>query len=164
MNIFVFLIVFLIILFIVLVLPTLSGLGSFHIDKNALNDIKNRKSHRTGSLNEKSNEFGQEQETINNKSIFRSKPLKFKIKQEEPPQNQEQSCNGNSNSFDNRYTANSRTGLKNRVTAKYNSDPNAFDFEVDDLINEDRDLEKIEQEKRFAQIKGKENEILEELA
>ncbi|EDO16748.1 hypothetical protein Kpol_1003p54 [Vanderwaltozyma polyspora DSM 70294] len=56
-----------------------------------------------------------------------------------------------------------KTGLKRRVIAKYDSDPNSFDFDVDELINEDLKEELEQEQKRLEQFNSKSNEEIDEL-
>lgn len=62
-----------------------------------------------------------------------------------------------------KYSVDSKTGLKKRVIGKFSTDPSSFDFDIDELINEDAAQEKQEQEKRYADLQGKTEEVLDEL-
>lgn len=57
----------------------------------------------------------------------------------------------------------SKTGLKRRVIGKFSKDNNAFDYDVEELIEDDLREEKEAEEEHYAQFKGRENEVNEEL-
>ena len=62
-----------------------------------------------------------------------------------------------------KFSVDSKTGLKRRVIGKYSADPSTYDFDIDDLIKEDAVQEREEQEKRYADMAGKTEEVLDEL-
>lgn len=138
-----FVLLFVVILFIV-VLPSLSGVGTFKLDNSR--NVKNAK--QNGS---------------------RSDVLKFKLKKEEESSNADEISNGVSSSTistskkTGKFEIDSKTGLKKRVIGNNakNGDPNIFDFDVDELINEDAEEEKRELTKRYSMFKGREYEAAE---
>ncbi|CAL9731411.1 ER export of PMA1 protein 1 [Monosporozyma unispora] len=129
-----FILLFVVILFVV-ILPLLSGIGSFKVNKSTSNK-------------------GREQ--------ARSERLKFKLNKEKKLRDDatDNSIGVSSSTLKKtgKFEIDSKTGLKKRVIGTYieNEDPNTFDFDVDDLINEDEEEEKREQLKRRNKFKGRE--------
>lgn len=133
-----FVLLFVVILFVI-VLPLLSGVGSFRVDNSKLN---------------------------NGKQQSRNDRLKFKLKEEKKQNKDDDASIGVSSSTlkkTGKFEIDSKTGLKKRVIGEYvqNEDPNTFDFDVDELINEDEEEELREQLKRRNQFKGREYEASE---
>lgn len=114
-----FVLLFVVILFILL-LPLLSGIGSFKLD----NFRSNKNIRQNGG---------------------RRDILKFKLKEEKESSNADETLVGVSSSAiitskkTGKFEIDSKTGLKKRVIGKYtnDADPNTFDFDIDELINED---------------------------
>lgn len=133
-----FVLLFVVMLFVI-VLPLLSGVGSFKVDKSNSNDGKQHS---------------------------RNEMLKFKLKDKKKQNKDDDVSIGVSSSTlkkTGKFEIDSKTGLKKRVIGDYvkNEDPNTFDFDVDDLINEDEEEEQREQLKRRNQFKGREYEASE---
>ncbi|AQZ14369.1 YDL121C [Zygosaccharomyces parabailii] len=105
-----YLVVFTLVILFAVLLPTLSGIGSFKIDKNA-RKATSKKPHS----------------------------LQFKLKADGD------SKGVSSNSRRPEYEIDSRTGLKRRIVGKCDEDPNSYDYDVDDLINEDKQQEEKNQ-------------------
>lgn len=99
----------------------------------------------------------QRKETQSDSGKPKKKRLKFNLK--------EKSKNdmGTSSNRSNTFETDPKTGLKRRVIGKFVSDINEFDFDIDELINEDIKEEEINEKKRFEEYKGKEQEKYEEL-
>ena len=77
------------------------------------------------------------------------------------------SSKGSSSTFaktHNKFDIDDKTGLKRRIIGKYDDDPNSFDYDINELIDEDANEEKKEQEERYAQYKGREEEAYDDLA
>ncbi|CCC67467.1 hypothetical protein NCAS_0A09090 [Naumovozyma castellii] len=131
-----FIVLFVVILFLV-ILPILGNVGNFKIGKPSSGKEK-VKSKRQRLKN-----------AINDPNL-----LKFKLKDED--------TKGASSA--NKFQLDSKTGLKRRVLGNSdNQDPNAFDYDIDELINEDRLEEEAEEAKRVGKFKGKERETYEAL-
>lgn len=138
-----FVLLFVVILFILL-LPFLSGIGSFKLD----NFRSNKNIRQNGG---------------------RRDILKFKLKEEKELSNADEISVGASSSAiitskkTGKFEIDSKTGLKKRVIGKYtnDADPNTFDFDIDELINEDEEEERRELLKRRNQFKGREYEASE---
>lgn len=64
----------------------------------------------------------------------------------------------------NKFDVDDKTGLKRRVIGKYDDDPNSFDYDINELIDEDANEQRKEQEERYAQYKGREEEAYDDLA
>ncbi|SMN18777.1 similar to Saccharomyces cerevisiae YDL121C Putative protein of unknown function [Maudiozyma saulgeensis] len=85
--------------------------------------------------------------------------INFKLKEGEDNK-------GKSSTFANthKFDTDNKTGLKRRVIGKYDNDPNSFDYDINELIDEDANEEKRKQEERLAGLKGKEEELYADLA
>ncbi|CAB4257058.1 similar to Saccharomyces cerevisiae YDL121C Putative protein of unknown function [Maudiozyma barnettii] len=85
--------------------------------------------------------------------------INFKLKED-------QDNKGKSSTFANshKFAVDNKTGLKRRVIGKYDNDPNSFDYDLNELIDEDANEERKIQEDRYASFKGKEEELYDELA
>ena len=61
------------------------------------------------------------------------------------------------------FEIDSKTGLKKRTIGKYSNDPNEFDYDLAELIEEDQQEEQREQELRYKQFSGREQQESEAL-
>lgn len=113
-------VIFLVVIFIV-VLPLVSGIGNFGVTKSQRSDSKNT------HVDSKREKIKQKLEAAN--------ILKFQLK----AQSQSKSEDGDHEGFsgNSRFSVDPKTNLKRRIIGKYSKDPNDFDYELDDLIEED---------------------------
>lgn len=117
-----FAIIILIVVSIALILPLVSGVGNFSVNKNDT--------------------------------------LKFKLNEKEKAR---KGKNGNSNgvttSRSQKYDIDSKHGLKKRVVGDIRkmNDPNAYDFDIDELINEDEVEKNNELSQRLSKFNGDKN-------
>lgn len=124
MGVYGYLIVLLAIVAFLVILPLVSGVGTFKLSSIGKKD--NKKSKNDKLVNFKLNEK-QGKATSGASSTF-NKTLNFDL--------------------------DSKTGLKKRVIGKFNTDPNSFDYDIDDLIQEDHIEEQQEQAQRFNRFNG----------
>lgn len=141
MELFAYFILIIIIVLFIVVLPLLSGVGSFKIDKSIAK--RQERSKRDPNV------------------------LKFKLKEQKDKSNSDNDSIGISSSTfkkTGKFEIDSKTGLKKRVIGKYvqDDDPNTFDFDVDELINEDEEEEKRELQQRRSKFQGREYEANED--
>ncbi|AMD20505.1 HDL239Wp [Eremothecium sinecaudum] len=62
------------------------------------------------------------------------------------------------------YDIDGKTGLKRRNIRKVDSNISSYDYDIEELIAEDEKMEQEENDRRYEQFKGKENERVEDLA
>lgn len=141
MDFFKFLIVLVIVVLFILVLPWLSGIGSYSIQKAAVSNKKTPDSRR---------------EKLKNK-LDKSVALNFSLKDKNDESDGKSSHVSKRGEFD----IDSKTGLKRRVLSRYDKDPNNFDFDIDELIDEDRKEEAKEEQQRIKKFGGKSSEAYE---
>ncbi|QLQ77985.1 hypothetical protein HG537_0A02320 [Torulaspora globosa] len=134
MEIYIYLIVFAVVLVFVVLLPMVSGIGSFSIDKPVKKSI------------------GKSQ---------RKEPFKFKLSKED---NEPENVSGFSSARKTgKLEVDPRTGLKRRVIGKFDEDPNNYDYDLDELLNEDRVEEEKAQVRRLQKFQGNTEKAYEEL-
>ncbi|QLL30419.1 hypothetical protein HG536_0A02360 [Torulaspora globosa] len=137
MEIYVYLIVFAVVLLFVVLLPMVSGIGSFSIDKPV------KKS--SGSTKESK----------------MKEPFKFKLRKEDnEPENASAFSSARKTG---KFQVDPKTGLKRRVIGKFDEDPNNYDYDLDDLLNEDRVEEEKAQVRRLQKFQGSTEKAYEEL-
>ncbi|CCK68211.1 Exp1p KNAG_0A05460 [Huiozyma naganishii CBS 8797] len=131
MNPYAFLIVLVIVILFITVLPMLSGIGKFGLGDQKINTSK--------------------------------KAMKFNLRESKEEGDKSSIASSRSFNIKDTYEADAKHGLKKRGVSKYtgNDDPNQFDFDVDDLINEDRKEEEAAIYKRRQECNGKERETYE---
>ncbi|KAL3228929.1 hypothetical protein RNJ44_02016 [Nakaseomyces bracarensis] len=130
MDFFAFLVVIFLVIMFIMILPLLSGVGSFGLQKSK-NDKK-----ETSSRREKLKQ-----------QLDKANVLKFSLKKEDD----DETHSVRPSHFD----IDSKTGLKKRVIGKYDHDPNSFDFDISDLIEEDQRQQESELKKRTKNLAGK---------
>ncbi|CAR25072.1 Exp1p [Lachancea thermotolerans CBS 6340] len=142
MDFYAFLVLFVIIVAFVLLLPLLSGTFAYKFRKPAARAGKTDHEHlsRTQKLKEKL-EFSKDEN-----------PIKFQLRD-----------NASTSSRNKPFEVDSKTGLKKRTIGKYSADPNEFDYDLTELIEEDVLEEKKENELRYQQFAGREQEESEAL-
>lgn len=127
-----------------LLLPLLSGVGSYSLQKKPLRGkVVSAKNSRDEGESKKNSNL---KERLN-------------IKKEDAPVKFRMTDGVNHDSFD----IDGKTGLKRRYIGKYVEDNNEFDYDVDELIADDMLQEQQEAQKHYAQFEGRENEAHEEL-
>lgn len=135
MEIYVYVIVFAVVLLFVVLLPLVSGVGSFSIDKPVKRTVGPAKGPGA------------------------KEPFKFKLsKKDEQPQGAFSSARKTG-----KFEVDPRTGLKRRVIGKFDEDPNNFDYDLDELVNEDRVEEERAQASRLQKFEGSTEKAYEEL-
>ncbi|SCU90739.1 LAMI_0E03422g1_1 [Lachancea mirantina] len=135
MDPFAFFVVFVIVVIVVLFLPLLSGIGSYRYKKPQFTgkNFQNREKARSAREKVKDSlKLSREQN-----------PVKFQLKDELGPA---------------RFEMDSKTGLKRRNVGVYSKDPNDYDYDVDQLIQDEIQEEKREERARYAKFEGKEQE------
>lgn len=140
-----FVILFIVIIFIV-ILPIVSNVGSFKVNKPS----SKKNGAATGSKRQRL------KDAINDPNI-----LKFRLKKgevEEEPNAFVSSNSGKTGVFE----VDSKTGLKKRVIGKFSADPSTFDFDIDDLIDEDKKEEEQEMNRRFQKHGSKAEKVYDE--
>lgn len=140
MEFYVYLIAFALVIGFALVLPMLSGIGTFKIARPTA-DYRGDKKGSTGK-----------------------EALKFQLKKEFVADGNDK-CFGasTSSSKTGKLEVDSKTGLKRRVIGVYDDDPNNFDYDIDELANEDKVEEEQEQARRLQQFQGNTGKAYEEL-
>lgn len=137
MDLYIFLVVFALVLLFVVLLPTVSGIGSFSVNKSG------RKVASTAS-----NDKGK-------------KPFKFQLKKEVDVDSGETGFSSAHKTG--KLEVDPRTGLKRRIIGKYDEDPNNYDYDLDELVNEDRVEEEKAQVRRLQKFEGSTEKAYEEL-
>ncbi|KAI5955040.1 hypothetical protein KGF54_001601 [Candida jiufengensis] len=158
-------------------LPTLSGLTSVEINPHNHNQIKQKKKKddikpqsSSNNNNEFSNQYGYiSPDTFSNESDTKDEGFlkqrahalkeKLQLNQEDMPIQIHLKTNNKSKPNDN-----TEGGLRNRKKEKLdlNTDPNTYDYDLDDLIKEETSNAQKQQQKEFYkdQIFGKEKEAM----
>lgn len=139
MELYVYLIAFALVMVFALALPMLSGIGTFKITRPTT-EYRGSKKDSTG------------------KGTF-----KFQLKKEFVEDGDNSVGVSTSSSKKGKLEVDSKTGLKRRVIGVYDEDPNNFDYDIDDLANEDKVEEEQEQAKRLQQFQGNTGKAYEEL-
>ncbi|CCH59435.1 hypothetical protein TBLA_0B06090 [Henningerozyma blattae CBS 6284] len=140
MNFLAFFVIISIAILFIIILPLVSGVGNLTISRTPKNVLSNDKNKR---------------------------PVKFKIKtsKEESEESTESGTSG-SYSSSTKFKVDSKTGLKNRVLGEFDkngiNDPNVYDFDIDDLINEDKEEEEQLMKRNLNKYKGKEEHEINE--
>lgn len=137
MDLYVFVLLFALVVLFVILLPAVSGVGSFSVNKSG------RKATRAGEGNKG------------------KKPFKFELKKEAETETTETGFSTAHKTG--KLQVDPRTGLKRRVIGKYDEDPNNFDYDLDDLVNEDNVEEEKAQAERLKQYQGSTKKAYEEL-
>lgn len=137
MEIYVYLIVFAVVLLFVVLLPMVSGIGSFSIDKPVKKSIGSTKKSK------------------------RKEPFKFKLRKDD---GEPESASGFSSARKTgKLEVDPRTGLKKRVIGKFDEDPNNYDYDLDELLYEDKVEEEKAQVRRLQKFQGSTEKAYEEL-
>lgn len=122
-------------------LPIISGIGTFKVDKSSK---------------------GGNYSSFNKKSEKQRGSLKFELSKD----SKDEESSGLSSSANNkagRFDIDSKTGLKKRLIGKYDEDPNKYDYDIDELINEDQLEAELEQAQRLERFDGSKEKAYEEL-
>ena len=139
MDLYIYLAIIFVVISFVILLPILSGIGTFQLNNPKL--------------------LSKEKNIVRSNESF----LKFKLKE-----NKDSTPQANVDSASSAFKKNgnfeidSRTGIKRRTIGKYNNDPNSFDYEIEDLINEDIVEEENEQKIRLREFDGNREKAYEE--
>lgn len=126
MDLFAFLIVIFFVILFIVILPLLSGVGSFGVQKSR--NVNKESSSKREKLK---------------RQLDKANVLKFSLKKEEDEQD------------NSAFVIDPKTGLKKRVIGKYDHDPNNFDFDISDLIEEDERAHETEVRLRTKKLVGK---------
>ncbi|CCD23376.1 Exp1p NDAI_0B03420 [Naumovozyma dairenensis CBS 421] len=153
MDIFAYFVLFCVVILFIIILPLLSNVGNFKIG---------RPSSRPSDQDVPTSNRQRLKNAINDPNL-----LKFKLKKE-PEDNYDDNTSGKSsaNTRDGKFEIDNKTGLKKRIIGRKvvdASNPNEFDYDLEELINEDRIEEERAEAKRMSKFKGKEQETYEEL-
>ena len=141
MDPYIFMIAFLLVIAFVVMLPIISGIGTFKLDKSSK---------------------GGNYSSFNKKSEKQRGSLKFELSKD----SKDEESSGLSSSANNkagRFDIDSKTGLKKRLIGKYDEDPNKYDYDIDELINEDQLEAELEQAQRLERFDGSKEKAYEEL-
>lgn len=109
-----------------MILPLLSGVGSFGLQKSH----KNKK--EAFSKREKLKQ-----------QLDKANVLKFSLKKEDTEDTPDQ------------FAIDSRTGLKKKIIGRYDHDPNSFDYDINELLEEDERERQTEVRQRTKKLAGK---------
>ncbi|CCE93605.1 Exp1p TDEL_0G02380 [Torulaspora delbrueckii] len=137
MDLYAFLVVFALVLLFVVLLPTVSGIGSFSVNKSG------------------------RKVTSTSKKEKGKKPFKFELKKDADVERTETGLSTAHKTG--KLEIDPRTGLKRRVIGKYDENPNNYDYDLDELVNEDRIEEEKAQAQRLKQFQGSTEKAYEEL-
>lgn len=141
MDPYIFMIAFILVIAFVVMLPIISGIGTFKVDKSSK---------------------GGNYSSFNKKSEKQRGSLKFELSKD----SKDEESSGLSSSANNkagRFDIDSKTGLKKRLIGKYDEDPNKYDYDIDELINEDQLEAELEQAQRLERFDGSKEKAYEEL-
>lgn len=133
MNFYTFLIAFVLVVIFAILLPIVSGIGTFKVEK--------------------------QQRGSTNAHLKDKRGVKFELSSKTESFGTASSTNRKERNFD----IDSRTGLKKRVIGKYDEDPNTYDYDVNEFINEDAEEEKRAQVERLQKFDGSKEKAYEEL-
>ncbi|CAI4057431.1 hypothetical protein SKDZ_04G1220 [Saccharomyces kudriavzevii ZP591] len=146
MHLYGYIVLLIVVIVFIALLPLFSGIGTFKFTNPSSSAPAQPK---TGNLGKR--------RYLKNK-LNHTNVLKFDLKDGE-------GTSGNDStgvsSASKKFEIDSKTGLKRRVIGQYNRDPNDFDFDIDELINEDELDEQREEEKKLKKYSGKKNEAYE---
>ncbi|SCU88677.1 LADA_0E11496g1_1 [Lachancea dasiensis] len=145
MNLYAYFVVLFVVFAFILVLPLLSGTFSYKLHKPT--------SHNSHTSQESAS------------SISRRQKLreKLNITKEQNPLRIHLDAAASSSIPSRKYGIDSKTGPKRRTIAKFDNDPNTYDYDLAELIGEDEREEQRERELQFRQFAGKQQEVHESL-
>ncbi|SCV05372.1 LANO_0H06040g1_1 [Lachancea nothofagi CBS 11611] len=144
MNLFAYFVLFVVVIAFILVLPLLSGTFTYKLQKPGA---------KTSSRNSDSSSLSKRQR-------FREK---MRFSKEQTPLKIQLSHEAHSSSRGNESESDSKVGLKKRTIRKFDSDPNTFDYDIAELMEEDEREEQRERALQFQKFAGKEQETHESL-
>lgn len=125
------------VLLFAMLLPMVSGIGSFGVDKPVAKGRAPVKGSKAKA------------------------PFKFKLSKE--VEGSDGTTGFSSARKTGKLEVDPRTGLKRRVIGKFDEDPNNYDYDLDELVNEDRVEEERAQVKRLEKFEGSTEKAYEEL-
>ena len=146
MNLYGYFLLLIIVIAFIALLPLFSGIGTFKLTKPKSSATAQS---ATGKLGKRE---------YLKKKLDHTNVLKFDLKDTEESLGHD---SASASSASRKFEIDSKTGLKRRVIGQYNKDPNDFDFDIDDLNNEDELDERREEEKKLKKYNGKKNEAYE---
>lgn len=152
MNLTAFFVIILIVILFIVCLPLLSGVGNFRLNKNS------------GVLKSQQDDIKSKRQRLNN-ALRKADVLKFELNDNSGSDNKSSNV-GDTFASKGKFEIDSKTGLKRRIIGRYqkdNNDPNEFDFDLNELIEEDKEQERKEMEVKSNKFKGKEQETYEGL-
>ncbi|EJS44345.1 YDL121C [Saccharomyces arboricola H-6] len=146
MHLYGYFVLFIVVVLFIALLPLFSGIGTFKLTKPSSSA---KAQPTTGKLGKR--------DFLKNK-LNQTNVLKFNLKDGKDVS--EDNSTGVS-SAPRKFEVDSKTGLKRRVIGRFNQDPNDFDFDIDELINEDNLEEQKQEEKKLKEYNGKKHEAYE---
>ncbi|CAI4037786.1 hypothetical protein SMKI_04G1190 [Saccharomyces mikatae IFO 1815] len=146
MHLYGYFVLLIIVLVFIALLPLFSGIGTFKLAKPSSSASKPSTTGKYGK-----------REYIK-KKLNHTNVLKFDLKDRDDSLGDDRA---HASSASRKFEIDSKTGLKRRVIGQYNKDPNDFDFDINDLINEDELEERREEEEKLKKYDGKKNEAYE---
>ncbi|SCW01932.1 LAFE_0E10440g1_1 [Lachancea fermentati] len=138
MDFYVYIVLFLVVIVFITLLPMISGVATYKIEKPK---PASRKGHDSTGLSKR--------EKLKEKVNFTKdqNPFKFRL-----------NTTASAFSAGKEFEVDSKTGLKRRIIGTFSNDPNEFDYDVEELIEEDVAETRKEEEARYQKFAGREQE------